>query len=125
MLPEKTTSEQDFHTTANSLKIMVWTADADMYCNFLNTEWLNFTGRTLEQETGNGWTHNIHPVDLVRYLQQYAENFKQRKEFKIQYRLKRYDNVYRKVLSHGKPTYSADGRFTGYVGSCIDIQEQE
>jgi len=124
MLPVDALLQQSFFATANTAKIMVWMAGTDMRCSFVNDEWLRFTGRTVAQEQANGWTSGIHPADLVSFLQQYSSCFNQRKEFKIKYRLKRHDGAYRLVLSHGKPTYSATGAFTGYIGSCIDVEGQ-
>jgi PAS domain S-box-containing protein len=94
-----------------------------MGCTFFNDSWLAFTGRTLEQELGNGWAAGVHPDDLARCLDVYRSAFLARREFHIQYRLRRRDGEYRWVLDIGAPEWEAEGRFLGYVGSCVDVTE--
>lgn len=95
-----------------------------MLCDFFNQPWLEFTGRTMEEELGNGWADGVHPDDLEYCLRVYTSSFEARTEFKMEYRLKRHDGVYRWLLDHGKPRYDAAGAFMGYIGSCVDITER-
>jgi PAS domain S-box-containing protein len=94
-------------------------------CNFLNKPWLDFTGRSLEQEMGNGWAEGVHPEDLAVCLKTYVEAFDGRRPFVMQYRLRRNDGEYRWLLDKGVPRHEADGEFSGYIGSCVDISEQK
>ncbi|MDB5257465.1 MAG: sensor signal transduction histidine kinase [Chitinophagaceae bacterium] len=103
---------------------MIWMAGPDKLCHFLNKRWLDFRGRTLEQEIGNGWTEGIHPDDLERCLKIYDSAFNARKEFTLEYRLKRYDGEYRWISGQGVPNYSTTGQFDGYSGACLDIQDR-
>jgi PAS domain S-box-containing protein len=103
---------------------MVWMSGADMLCNFFNKPWLEFTGRTMEQELGNGWSECVHVQDLQLCLQTYASSFNARRPFTMEYRLRRADGEYRWVLDHGVPRYMPEGEFAGYIGSCIDITER-
>ena len=117
-------SEERFRSLANSAPVLIWLAGLDKLCYWFNDVWLNFTGRTLEQEQGNGWAEGVHPDDLDRCLETYVTCFDNRQSFSMEYRLLRSDGSYRWILDNGMPTF-AKGIFTGYVGSCIDITEQK
>jgi len=115
--------EEQFRIMADSAPVLIWISGVDKLCYFFNTGWLQFTGRTLEQEYGDGWADGVHPDDLARCINIYVSSFDARKDFKMEYRLKRHDGVYRWLLDTGVPRYDADGSFTGYIGSCVDIDE--
>src|SRR6202035_2327947 len=107
----------------DNARVMIWTSGPDGLCNSFNHAWLDFTGRTIGQELGNGWTEGVHPHDLSRCLSTYTTAFDNRQEIGMEYRLRRHDGVYRWVLDIGGPYFSADGEFLGYFGSCIDVTE--
>src|SRR5262249_34927339 len=92
--------------------------------HFFNKPWLEFTGRTLEQERGDGWTEGLHPDDRRRYLDAYHAAFRARQPFRMGYRLRRADGAHRSVLSTRAPRCGPDGGVAGYVGSAIDITER-
>lgn len=114
--------EEQFKLLADTAPVMIWISGTDKLCYYFNAGWLRFTGRTLEQEYGNGWLDGVHPDDLERCLDIYITAFDQRKEFKMEYRLRRHDGVYRWILDNGVPRYDTDGKFAGYIGSCMDIE---
>jgi PAS domain S-box-containing protein len=116
--------EARFRTMADTVPVMVWVSGIDKQRTYFNRCWFDFTGRTAEQELGFGWTDDLHPDDLQRYLELYTSSFDARTEFKIEYRLRRFDGEYRWVLSHGVPFFSPDGTFTGFIGSSMDITER-
>ena len=118
-------SEARFHTMADTAPVMIWMAGTDKLCTFFNKGWLDFTGRTLEQELGNGWTEGVHREDFDRCLEVYANSFNARQEFTMEYRLRRYDGEYCWVLDHGVPRFESDGKFVGYIGTAIDITESK
>ncbi len=118
-------SEMRFQSMANSVTILIWIADTDKLCNWFNKGWLDFTGRSLEQEVGNGWAEGVHPDDLDRCLDIYATSFDDRQEFGMEYRLRRFDGQYRWLLDHGVPRFDGQGNFLGYIGTCVDISESK
>jgi two-component system sensor kinase FixL len=116
-------SEARFRTMANTAPVMIWMSGTDKLCIFFNKAWLDFTGRPLEQELGDGWAEGVHREDFDRCFEVYANSFDARQPFTMKYRLRRSDGEYRWVLDNGTPLFAADGTFTGYIGSCIDITE--
>src|SRR4029453_18061029 len=118
-------SEARFRTVANAAPVLIWMAGPDKLCTFFNTGWLEFTGRSLEQELGNGWAEGVHPEDIDRCLDIYQNSFNARESFTMEYRLRRSDRESRWVLDIGTPRFASDGAFIGYIGSCIDITERK
>jgi PAS domain S-box-containing protein len=116
-------SEKQFRTIADTAPVMIWMAGPDKLCTFFNKPWLEFTGRTMEQEVGNGWADGVHPDDLDRCLATYISSFDARRSFQMEYRLRRADGEYRWVLDNGTPRQQ-EGEFAGYIGSCIDITDK-
>ena len=117
-------SEQQYRTLADSGQALIWTAGTDMLCNYFNKVWLDFTGRTMAQELGNGWTEGVHPDDFQYCLDIYVQAFEKRERFSMDYRLRRHDGEYRWIQDDGAPRYDAAGRFIGYIGYCLDITER-
>jgi len=118
-------SEQNYRTLADSGQALIWTAGADKLCNYFNRVWLNFTGRTLEQELGNGWTDGVHPDDLPGCMDTYTGSFDRRESFSMEYRLMRHDGEYRWILDEGCSRYDSNDNFIGYIGHCLDITDRK
>jgi PAS domain S-box-containing protein len=116
-------SEDRFRAVADNAPALIWVGAIDKSCIWLNRRWLDFVGRPMDCETGNGWTANLHPDDAGRCLAIYEAAFDARQPFSMEYRLRRRDGVFRWMLAHGSPNYTRDGEFDGYVGSCIDVTE--
>lgn len=113
-----------FREMADNAPVMIWVAGPDKKRTFFNRTWLEFTGRTMEQEKGDGWKETINKIDLERFLETYNRGFESRKPFRIEYRLRRRDGEYRWVMSNGKPTFSTSGEFTGFLGTCTEIHDE-
>ncbi len=113
-----------FRLMADNAPVLIWIAGLDRLCTWLNKPWLDFVGRSLEQDIGNGWLENIHPDDYDRCSKAYTSAFDARQTVSLEYRLRRHDGEYRWILDTGTPLYKANGDFMGYIGSCIDITER-
>ncbi|MEP6626640.1 MAG: PAS domain-containing sensor histidine kinase [Ginsengibacter sp.] len=116
-------SEELFLTMANAAPILLWLSGTDRHFSFFNKTWLNFTGRTKEQEEGNGWLDGVHPDDKEDFVKIYEASFDKQEEFEMEYRLRRHDGKYRWMLDNGVPYYGKDKIFLGFIGSCVDINE--
>lgn len=114
-------SEARFRSMADTAPVLIWMSGTDKLCTFFNKGWLDFTGRRLEQELGNGWAEGVHREDFDRCLDVYASSFDARREFTMEYRLRRRDGEYRWLLDTGTPRFGPDSAFLGYIGSCLDI----
>ena len=118
-------SETRFQTMANCFPLLMWIANEHGKCTFFNKSWLDYTGKTIDEERGYGWVKEVHPQDLSKCITIYEESFKSRQSFQQEYRLRRRDGKYRWLLDYGTPRYRPDGSFAGYIGSCIDISDRK
>jgi PAS domain S-box-containing protein len=118
-------SEERFRNMADAAPVMIWVSGPDKGCIFFNKVWLDFTGRTMEQESGNGWAEGVHPDDRDRCLAIYSSRFDARQSFQLEYRLRRADGEYRWLFDNGVPRFAVGQVFEGYIGSCIDITERK
>jgi PAS domain S-box-containing protein len=116
-------SEARFRHMSDTAPVLIWMSGPDKGCTFFNKTWLDFTGRTMAQELGNGWTENVHPEDRDRAWATYATAFDDRRPFELEYRLRRRDGAWRWLMDRGVPRRGADGTFLGYIGSCTDMTE--
>jgi len=116
-------SESRFRELAEAAPVMIWMSGLDKLCHYLNKGWLKFTGRSLEQEVGNGWAEGVHPDDYDHCLKTYSIAFDAREPFSMEYRLRHHSGDYRWILDTGVPRFDNSGTFVGYIGACIDIEE--
>lgn len=115
--------EVQYRNLADSGMALIWTSGIDKLCNYFNEPWMKFTGRTLEQELGNGWTEGVHPDDFDHCLNTYVTAFDKHESFEMEYRLHHKSGEYRWLLDKGTPNYNSNGEFIGYIGHCFDISE--
>jgi len=118
-------SEERFRLVANTAPVLIWMSGPDKLCNYFNQPWLEFTGRPIELELGNGWAEAVHPEDFRECEDTYTKAFDQRRSFKMEYRLKRHDGEYRSLFDMGVPRFNSDGSFAGYIGSCVDVTDRK
>jgi len=117
--------ETQYRNLANAGLALIWTSGKDKLCNYFNEPWLKFTGRTLEQELGEGWAEGVHPEDIGYCLKIYTTAFEKQKEFEMEYRLRHASGEYRWILDIGTPNYDRNKNFIGYIGYCFDISERK
>jgi PAS domain S-box-containing protein len=119
-------SNERFRLMADSAPVLIWIAEHSKGRHWFNQVWLDFTGRTAEQESGFGWSQHVHEDDLARCLQAYAEGFDTRRPFRHEYRLRRADGMARWIIEQANPLFEGPGgAFSGYIGSCVDITESK
>ena len=118
-------SEAHFRIMADTAPVLIWRSGVNKKCDFFNQPWLSFTGRTIEQELGDGWADSVHPDDRAFCVETYTAAFDAREPFRMECRLRRFDGEYRVVLDSGVPRWEDDGSFAGYIGSCFDISDRK
>jgi PAS domain S-box-containing protein len=118
-------SEKRFRLVADTVPALTWMSGTDKFCTFFNKGWLEFTGRSMQQELGEGWVSGVHPEDLERCLRLYRDGFDARVDFEMEYRLLRFDGNYRWLVDYGVPRFESDGTFCGFIGSCVDITDRK
>jgi PAS domain S-box-containing protein len=118
-------SEARFRVMADETPVALWMCDTARRCTYVNRAWLSFTGRSLDDELGDGWTASVHPEDFGERQAAFGAAFDAREAFTLEYRLRRGDGEYRWVLDHGAPRFDGEGRFAGYIGACLDITERK
>ena len=118
-------SENDYRTLADFSPALIWASGTDRVFNYFNRPWLSFTGRSLEQESRNGWAEGVHPEDFQRLIAAYVEAFDRRASFSLEWRLRRHDGEFRWLRNDGCARHDRNGAFTGYLGYCMDITESK
>ncbi len=122
---ERDASRELLASIADNSPSLKWMSDTTGECTWFNRTWLSFTGRSMEQELGTGWTEGVHADDYDGCLKTYTDAFGRKEPFSMEYRLRHNDGDYRWILDKGTPRYSEDGEFLGYIGSCLDITDQK
>ena len=117
--------EQQFYLVADCAPFPIWCSGTDAMRSFVNIAWLEFRGRTRDQELGSGWTDGLHPDDRDLCIETYIKSFTSRQAFHIQYRLQRGDGTFGWVEDNGRPLHLAEGLFAGYLGTVTDITDRK
>ena len=121
--PSHRDSDGLFRLVADSLPLLVWISGPDKRRTYFNKPWLDFTGRPLESEIGDGWADGVHAADLMHCLDRYSRAFDRREPSMMECRLRRHDGEYRLILDNATPLFDPDGSFAGYIGACVDVTD--
>jgi PAS domain S-box-containing protein len=116
-------ADSRFRLLADSAPVLIWTCGVDARHDWFNQAWITFTGRELATECGSGWLEGVHPEDRERCQAVFLESFYARRAFSIEFRLRRFDGQYRRLLDRGTPRFGPADEFLGFVGSCLDIED--
>ena len=125
LVDEQREAENRFRQLADAAPVLMWISDQNSNCTWVNRSWLDYTGRTMDQEANKGWMEGIHPDDLPHQTQENTDAFNHRREFEIEYRLRRHDGQYRWMLDRGLPIPTPDGQFAGFIGTCTEIHDRK
>jgi PAS domain S-box-containing protein len=117
-------SEERYRTLADNGQALIWTSGIDKKCDYFNIPWLEFTGKSLEEELGDGWAKGVHPDDLQQCIDTYVNAFDCHEKFSMNYRIMHKSGEYRWIQDNGTPRYNSKGDFIGYIGHCLDITER-
>ncbi|MCH8497388.1 MAG: diguanylate cyclase [Marinobacter sp.] len=120
----KSQADISFDIIANASPALIWAADLDKHCYWFNQRWLDFTGRSMAQECGDGWAQGVHPDDFPACMSTFHNAYDTHEPFTMSYRLRRHDGEFRWVFDHGVPQFDAEGRFAGFIGSCLDVTQE-
>jgi PAS domain S-box-containing protein len=118
--PQSKRDVEYFQRLADGAPVMIWMSGLDMGCFYFNRAWLDYRGRTMEQEFGNGWAEGVHPEDLERCVQHYITSFERQVSFAMSYRLQHHSGNFRWILDRGAPHFTAEGEFLGFYGGCAE-----
>jgi PAS domain S-box-containing protein len=118
-------SEKRFRTVADTAPVMIWMADRDRKCIFLNKCWSEFTGIPINEGLRGGWTTVVHPDDLPETSAKFLKAYETHTVYTQELRLRNNQGAYIWIMDHAVPRYSAEGFFLGYIGSSVNIHEQK
>ena len=122
---ERLARSSDFYLSVlESFPALIWRSGLDAKCDYFNRTWLEFTGRPLSDELGDGWAEGVHPEDLERCIETYIRNFEARTPFEMEYRLRHHSGEYRWIIDMGRPFHGIQGEFIGFLGACFDASER-
>jgi len=117
-------SEERFRTLADFAPVMIWMDDPEGKATFFNRAWLEFCGTSVQEEReSNGWA-SVHPDDRAAALAAYTTAWERRAGYEVEYRLRRHDGAYRRVVERGAVRLEPDGSFGGLLGVAVDATDQ-
>ncbi|MBD2148156.1 PAS domain S-box protein [Sphaerospermopsis sp. FACHB-1194] len=118
-------SEQSYRYLSDAIPQLVWIANTQGECVHVNQRWLDFTGQTLEQVIGSGWTKIVHPDDIPIVMEAWLTALQTGKPYEFEKRLRRYDGVYRWYLVRAVPIKDEWGRVVKWFGTSTDIEDSK
>jgi PAS domain S-box-containing protein len=117
-------AEDRIQLVLDTVPVTIWTTRPDGRCDFASQRWLDYTGMTLEQALGYGWTQAVHPDDIEQSLTKWRGALPELKPFEAEIRIRRFDGQYRWFLSRAFPLRDRSGHLLGWVGNDIDIHDR-
>jgi PAS domain S-box-containing protein len=117
--------EARFRNIVDNSPLMMWLSGPDNECTWVNQVWLDFRGRSREEELGTGWVEGVHPDDLGRCLEALSSAFDRKEAFAMEVRIRRADGEFRWIYGGGTPNFSPSGELMGYIGSNVDITDRK
>ncbi|WP_374943067.1 response regulator [Sphingomonas sp.] len=118
-------SEARFRNMADHAPVMLWVTEPGGQCTWLNRAWYDFTGQSEAEALGLGWIDATHPDDKAFAERAFLDANAAQAPFRVEYRLRRADGVYRWAIDAAAPRFGSDGGFLGYIGSVIDITDRK
>ena len=124
-IQESLAASRDYYLTLfDGLPSLIWRADVTGYHDYFNRSWLEFTGRSLDEQRGEGWIESVHPDDREKRRDVFVRALESREPFTVEYRLAHHDGGYRWVLDAGRPFQDLEGQYAGFIGSAQDISDR-
>ena len=118
-------NEARFKNMANTAPVMIWISDVEGLFSFVNKVWLEYSGGDLGSQLGMNWLNNVHPEDVQKLLSSYQNALRLRDSFSVEFRFMDKEGNYEWMLIKGKPRFSSENMYMGFIGSCINIHEQK
>jgi PAS domain S-box-containing protein len=104
---------------------LVWRADKKLKGNYFNKKWLEFTGKSLQEELELNWKDKIHPDDIENCRKVWLSKSKLFEPLEMEYRLRRHDGEYRWILDRRGPIYDMERKHIGFIGVANDVTEKK
>lgn len=125
LLEEELVRARDFYLTLlDGFPNPVWRSTTPLGVDWVNRAYLAFTGRSFEEELGEGWADVVHPEDLAWVTEEFQRTFERREGFVLEYRIRHHTGEYRWVVDHAQPIVGLEGEFLGHIGAFYDIHDR-
>ena len=118
-------SEQLLRNITTAAPTALWMSDEEGLLTYHNQTWLDWTGRSFEQNLGKGWLQSVHPDDRKKVEEKFKSDLAGKHFYEVEFRLSHSNGNTHWCILNGQPQYRPDGTFTGYIGACVDITEQK
>lgn len=117
-------SERHYRALTSTTAQIFWATQVDGTINDVPM-WRAYTGQTQEEIKGHGWLKAVYPEDLKHIYSEWQRALTDKNVFELEYRLLRYDGIYRTFNAHGIPVFEQDGSISGWVGASTDVTEKK
>ncbi|HEY4650464.1 MAG TPA: PAS domain S-box protein [Pontibacter sp.] len=117
-------SEEKFRTLSNTAPALIWFNDINGENRFINQQFVDYTGMTVDEINGAGWHTIVHPDEQEAYVADYLSAVHEKRAWNNQCRIRRYDGEWRWFDNHAQPLFGTDGVYLGHVGVTVDIHDR-